>query len=121
MQPILCSAASLQMMSVSDLLQSRPDVLSPMSVIGYNTLPGFYSLSRLQAGAMLNTTASYANATDGTPLQLGVTYGGGNTAQVVVSPWLGRLSSLANVTYMCDTRSPRSACLLVLWWGLEKP
>ena len=68
------------MVSVSELLTFRPEVLSP--VIGYNTLPGFYSLGRLQAGELLNTTASFANATDGIPLQLTVSYGGGNTAKV---------------------------------------
>lgn len=75
--------ASVQMVSVSELLKYRPEVLSP--VIGYNTLPGNYSLAGLQAGELLNTTASFANATDGVPLQLTVSYAGGNTAQVVLS------------------------------------
>ncbi|KAL3140408.1 hypothetical protein ABBQ38_004668 [Trebouxia sp. C0009 RCD-2024] len=70
-----------QMVSVSELLKYRPEVLSP--VIGYNTLPGNYSLAGLQAGELLNTTASFANATDGVPLQLTVSYAGGNTAQVL--------------------------------------
>lgn len=73
----------MQTVSVSDLLRNRPEVLSP--VIGYNTLPGNYPLAGLQAGELLNTTASFANATNGVPLQLTVSYGGGNTAQVVLS------------------------------------
>lgn len=74
---------AVQMVSVSELLKFRPDSLP--SVIGYNTVPGYHQLSRLHTGQLLNTTDGFANATDGSALQLTVSYGGGNTAQVLSS------------------------------------
>lgn len=72
--------------SISELVKSQPDAIP--SVIGYNTVPGYHQLSRLHTGELLNTTDSFANVTDGSALQLTVSYGGGNTAQVLSCAWL---------------------------------
>ena len=77
---------AVQVESVSELLKTQPDAI--LSVIGFNTVPGYHQLSRLHTGELLNTTDSFANVTDGSALQLTVSYGGGNTAKVLSSAGL---------------------------------
>ena len=71
----------MQLAPVSEVLKIQPDAIP--SVIGYNTVPGYYQLSRLHSGELLNTTDSFAKAADGSALQVTVLYGGGNTAKVL--------------------------------------
>ena len=67
--------------TAAEFLRSQADKL--LSVIGYNTVPGYHQLSLLHTGDVLNTSDSSVNQTGSAPSYLTVAYGGGNTAKVM--------------------------------------